>query len=127
MSWFRREQTPLPPREQESRVPEGLYIKCNNCKEIIYRKQVVQNLSVCPKCAFHFRISARERLALLCDAGWEEFDRGLVSSDPLQFKDTKEYAARFKDGRDKTDCLDAVITAVAQMGSISTVMAVMEY
>src|ERR671923_1387460 len=126
MAWFRREQTPLPPREQESRVPEGLYVKCSACKEIIYRKEVVQNLSVCPKCAFHFRISARERLDLLCDGTWEEFDHGLVSSDPLQFKDTKEYAARLKDGREKTDCLDAVITAVAQMGSISTVMAVME-
>ena len=127
MAWFRREQTPLPPREQESRVPEGLYIKCSACKEIIYRKEVVQNLSVCPKCAFHFRISARERLELLCDAAWEEFDQGLVSSDPLAFQDTKAYAVRLKDGRDKTDCLDAVITAVGAVGGTPTVIAAMEY
>ena len=127
MAWFRREQTPLPPREQESRVPEGLYIKCSACKEIIYRKEVVQNLSVCPKCAFHFRISARERLELLCDAAWEEFDQGLVSSDPLGFSDTKAYAARLKDGKHKTDSLDAVITAVGAVGGMSTVIAAMEY
>jgi acetyl-CoA carboxylase carboxyl transferase subunit beta len=127
MAWFRREQTPLPPREQESRVPEGLYIKCSACKEIIYRKEVVQNLSVCPKCAFHFRISARERLELLCDAAWEEFDQGLVSSDPLGFSDTKAYAARLKDGKHKTDSLDAVITAVGAVGGMRTVIASMEY
>jgi acetyl-CoA carboxylase carboxyl transferase subunit beta len=127
MAWFRREQTPLPPREQESRVPEGLYIKCSACKEIIYRKEVVQNLSVCPKCAFHFRVSARERLELLCDATWEEFDAGLVSSDPLGFTDTKAYAARLKDGKHKTDSLDAVITAVGAVGGVPTVIAAMEY
>ena len=62
MVWFRRENAPLPPGEQESRVPEGLWVKCGSCKEIIYRKEVVKNHSVCPKCSFHFRISARERL-----------------------------------------------------------------
>jgi acetyl-CoA carboxylase carboxyl transferase subunit beta len=127
MAWFRREQTPLPPREQESRVPEGLYIKCGACKEIIYRKEVVQNLSVCPKCAFHFRISARERLDLLCDEGWQETDRGLVSSDPLAFRDTKAYAARLEDGKHKTNSLDAVITATGRLGGLPLVMAAMEY
>ena len=127
MAWFRREQSPLPPREQESRVPEGLYVKCSACKEIIYRKEVVQNLSVCPKCSFHFRISARERLELLCDTRWEEFDQGLVSSDPLRFQDTKAYADRLKDGKHKTDSLDAVITAVGTVGGMPTVIAAMEY
>ena len=127
MAWFRREQTPLPPREQESRVPEGLYVKCSACKEIIYRKEVVQNLSVCPKCAFHFRISARERLDLLCDDGWQETDRGLVSSDPLAFRDTKAYAARLEDGKYKTNSLDAVITATGRLGGLPVVVAAMEY
>jgi acetyl-CoA carboxylase carboxyl transferase subunit beta len=127
LAWFRREQAPLPPREQESRVPEGLYVKCSACKEIIYRKEVVQNLSVCPKCAFHFRISARERLELLCDGRWEEFDEGLVSSDPLAFQDTKSYADRLRDGKHKTDSLDAVISAVGPVGGIPTVIAAMEY
>jgi acetyl-CoA carboxylase carboxyl transferase subunit beta len=127
MAWFRREHEALPPTEQESRVPEGLYVKCGACKESIYRKEVLKNLSVCPKCAFHFRISARERLTLLCDTIWEEFDVDLVSSDPLAFKDTKPYAARLADGLKKTDSLDALISAVGPLDGISTVMAVMEY
>jgi acetyl-CoA carboxylase carboxyl transferase subunit beta len=127
MAWFSREHEALPPTEQESRVPEGLYVKCGACKESIYRKEVLKNLSVCPKCAFHFRISARERLTLLCDTIWEEFDTDLVSSDPLAFEDTKPYAARLADGLKKTDSLDALISAVGPLDGIRTVMAVMEY
>src|SRR5687767_1804760 len=126
-AWFRREHEALPPTEQESLVPEGLYVKCGACKESIYRKEVLNNLSVCPKCSFHFRISARERLELFCDSAWEEFDAGLVSSDPLSFKDSKPYAARLLDGRAKTGARDALISAVGPVGGITTVLAVMEY
>ena len=127
MAWFRKEHEPLPAQEQESRVPEGLYVKCNGCKETIYRKEVVTNQAVCPRCASHFRISARERLSLLCDTVWEEFDQNLASSDPLHFKDTKLYADRLQDSKAKTDCYDALVSAVGTMGGLSTVMAVMEY
>jgi acetyl-CoA carboxylase carboxyl transferase subunit beta len=127
MSWFRREHTPLPPHETESRVPEGLYVKCGSCKESIYRNEVLKNLSVCPKCSFHFRIPARERLEMLFDSPWEELDAGLQSADPLGFRDTKPYAARLKDGKEKTGCYDAVVTAVAPMGGIPTLVAAMEY
>ena len=127
MAWFRREQTPLEPTQQESRVPEGLWVKCGSCKEIIYRKEVVRNLSVCPKCDFHFRISARERLEMLFDSAWEEFDQRLVSADPLKFQDTKAYAARLKDGRDKTASLDALVSAIGVMGGTPTIIAAMEY
>jgi len=127
MSWFRKDHSPLQPSEQESRVPEGLWIKCTSCKEILYRKEVVQNLSVCPKCAFHFRISARERLEVLFDAAWEEFDQGLVSADPLAFRDTKPYAARLKEGRAKTNSWDALVSAVGSMEGLRVVVAAMEY
>ncbi|HET7746958.1 MAG TPA: acetyl-CoA carboxylase, carboxyltransferase subunit beta [Vicinamibacteria bacterium] len=127
MAWFRREHEPLSAEEAESRVPEGLYVKCTRCKESIYRKEVLQNMSVCPKCAFHFRISARERLQLLCDGPWDEFDGDLVSTDPLQFKDTKPYAARLKDSREKTGCGDALISAIGAIEGQRVVMAVMEY
>ena len=127
MAWFRRESSPLPAHEAESRVPEGLYVKCTSCKEIIYRKEILSRLSVCPKCSFHFRISARERLEMLADGAWEEFDADLVSSDPLRFTDTKPYASRLKDGREKTGSADALVSAVATMGGQPTVMAVMEY
>ena len=128
MAWFRRESSPLPAHEAESRVPEGLYVKCTSCKEIIYRKEIVSRLSVCPKCAFHFRISARERLEMLADdRRYDEFDADLVSSDPLLFQDTKSYADRLRDGREKTGSADALVSAVASMGGRPTVMAVMEY
>jgi acetyl-CoA carboxylase carboxyl transferase subunit beta len=108
-------------------VPEGLWLKCASCKEIIYRKEVVKNLGVCPKCSFHFRIPARERLELLFDSAGKEFDAGLLSADPLQFADTKPYAARLLDGKAKTDSLDALISAVGPMGGFTTIIAAMEY
>jgi acetyl-CoA carboxylase carboxyl transferase subunit beta len=127
MAWFRRDHPPLPPGEQESRVPEGLWVKCGSCKEIIYRKEVVKNLSVCTKCSFHFRISARERLELLFDSTWEEFDSHLASADPLGFVDTKPYKARLRDGKSKTNSWDALVSAVGTVGGIETVVAAMEY
>jgi acetyl-CoA carboxylase carboxyl transferase subunit beta len=127
MAWFRKDHAPLQPPERESRVPEGLWIKCSSCKEILYRKEVVQNLSVCTKCSFHFRISARERLGMLFDSAPEEFDAGLVSSDPLAFRDTKLYATRLKDGKDKTNSWDALISAVGVMDGLRVVIAAMEY
>jgi acetyl-CoA carboxylase carboxyl transferase subunit beta len=127
MAWFRRDTTALPRGEQESRVPEGLWVKCQACKEIIYRKDLLKNLSVCPKCGFHFRISARERLDMLFDGKWEEFDAALVSLDPLRFTDTKPYAVRLRDGKAKTDAFDALVSAVGTLEDRATVIAAMEY
>jgi acetyl-CoA carboxylase carboxyl transferase subunit beta len=127
VAWFRREPSLLPPGEQENRVPEGLWVKCDSCKEIIYRKEVLKNLSVCPKCAFHFRITARERLEILFDTAWEEFDHGLVSADPLSFHDTKPYAERLKAGKAKTNSFDALVSAVGPIGGLTAVVAAMEY
>jgi len=127
MAWFRRDETALTRGEQESRVPEGLWVKCQACKEIIYRKDLLKNHAVCPKCAFHFRIPARERLELLFDGKWEEFDERLVSSDPLGFSDSKAYADRLREGKAKTDSFDAVVSAVGTLDGITTVIASMEY
>ena len=128
MAWFRRESAPLAARPAaESRVPEGMWVKCGSCKEILYRKDVLKNLSVCPKCAFHFRVSARERLDMLFDGAWTEFDRGLVSSDPLGFRDSKAYAERLRAGKAKTDAYDALVSAEGEMGGRRTVIAAMEY
>jgi acetyl-CoA carboxylase carboxyl transferase subunit beta len=127
VAWFRREPAPLAPRPSESRVPEGLWVKCGSCKEILYRKDVLKNLSVCPKCAFHFRFSARERLDMLFDGPWEEFDRNLVSADPLGFRDSKPYKDRLAAGKAKTDCWDALISAAGVMGGRPVVIGAMEY
>jgi acetyl-CoA carboxylase carboxyl transferase subunit beta len=128
MAWFRREPAPLAPRPAtESRVPEGLWVKCGSCKEILYRKDVLKNLSVCPKCAFHFRISARERLATLFDSPWEEFDQNLASADPLGFHDSRPYAERLRAGKAKTDSWDAIVSAVGEVGGRRTIVGAMEY
>jgi acetyl-CoA carboxylase carboxyl transferase subunit beta len=127
MAWFRREPAPLARRPSESRVPEGLWVKCGSCKEILYRKDVLKNLSVCPKCAFHFRISARERLDMLFDGPWEEFDRNLVSADPLGFRDSKPYKDRLRAGKAKTDSWDALVSASGVMGGRATLIGAMEY
>ena len=128
MAWFRREPAPLAPRPlTESRVPEGLWVKCGSCKEILYRKDVLKNLSVCPKCAFHFRISARERLETLFDSPWEEFDQNLVSADPLGFRDSRPYAERLRAGKAKTDSWDALVSAVGPLGGRRTIVGAMEY
>ena len=128
MAWFRREPAPLAPRPAtESRVPEGLWVKCGSCKEILYRKDVLKNLSVCPKCAFHFRISAPERLDMLFDGAWEEFDRGLVSADPLGFHDSRPYAERLRAAKAKTDSWDALVSAAGLLGGRRTIVGAMEY
>ena len=127
MAWFKREDQKLPVGEQVNRVPEGLWIKCSGCREVIYRKDVVQNASVCPKCAFHFRITARERLEMLFDGPYEEFDRELASADPLKFKDTKAYGGRLKDGEIKTGGKDALVSASGKIEGRDALVCAMEY
>jgi len=127
VAWFRREKAPLAPQPTESRVPEGLWVKCSSCKEILYRKDVLRNLSVCPKCDFHFRIGARERLEVLLDGAWEEFDRNLVSSDPLEFRDSRPYGERLRAGKAKTDSYDALVSAAGEMDGQRVIVGAMEY
>jgi acetyl-CoA carboxylase carboxyl transferase subunit beta len=88
---------------------------------------VLKNLSVCPKCSFHFRIGARERLEILFDGPFEDLDRTLVSSDPLAFRDSRPYAERLRAGKAKTDSYDAVVCAVGEMDGRRVVVGAMEY
>src|SRR5579864_6710376 len=98
MAWFKKTKKPISASAAPaSRVPEGLYVKCPGCSQAIYNKDLAANVNVCPKCGFHNRISAAERLRLLFDGGtWVEHDQNLVSIDPLEFTDTKPYKARLK-------------------------------
>ena len=127
MAWFRRQSSTLAPKPAESRVPEGVWVKCGSCKEILYRRDVLKNLSVCPKCAFHFRIGARERLDMLFDGSWEEFDADLVSSDPLEFVDKRPYADRLRAGKAKTNAYDALVSAAGTIGDRPAIVGAMEY
>ena len=129
MAWFKKTRKPMatPAKEKPSRVPEGLWVKCPGCSQVIYNKDLAANLSVCPKCAHHFRINATERLRMLFDGEWTEFDRDLVSTDPLGFTDTKPYKARLKASIESTGMKDAVIVATGAVDNIPTVIASMEY
>ena len=129
MAWFKKARKPIAPtKEKSSRVPEGLWVKCPGCSQIIYNKDLATNLNVCPKCAHHFRISAAERLRMLFDAEtWVEHDANLVSTDPLTFTDTKPYKARLKASIAATGLKDAVIVGTGAIDGIRTVVAAMEY
>src|SRR5262245_39084192 len=127
MAWFKKQRKPIEPPDKQSRVPEGLWAKCPSCAQIIYNKDLAASLSVCTKCGHHFRLSARDRLKALFDGNWIEYDRGLTSTDPLKFTDTKPYHQRLDASIAATGMNDAVITAVGCISGIQTSVAAMEY
>jgi len=129
MAWFKKTKKPIAAKTKEkaSRVPEGLWVKCPDCSQAIYNKDLATNLNVCPKCAHHFRIGAAERLRTLFDGEWTEYDKDLMSTDPLSFTDTKPYKSRLKASIAATGLKDAVITASGAIDGIQTIVASMEY
>jgi acetyl-CoA carboxylase carboxyl transferase subunit beta len=128
MAWFKKPRTPIEsPADKPSRVPEGLWVKCPSCAEIIYNKDLAAGSNVCPKCGHHFRVGASERLRMLFDGEWQEYDTGLQSVDPLKFTDTKPYKARLDANIASTGLKDAVICATGRILGIETSVAAMEY
>ena len=130
MSWFKRDKKAIdqatPPEERRVRT-EGLWMKCESCRAIVFRKDLEENLLVCPKCQFHFRMNAKRRLELLLDGKWTEHDAGMVSTDPLKFVDTKPYASRIKDAQKKLGLNDAVVTAEGQLSGRPVICCAMEF
>ena len=130
MSWFKRDKKAIdqatPPEERRVRT-EGLWMKCESCRAIVFRKDLEENLLVCPKCQFHFRMSGKRRLELLLDGKWTEHDAAMVSTDPLKFVDTKPYASRIKDAQKKLGLNDAVITAEGQLSGRPVICCAMEF
>jgi acetyl-CoA carboxylase carboxyl transferase subunit beta len=105
-----------------------LWVKCDNCRQIIWKKDLEENLNVCPKCDKHFRIDARSRLAqLLDDNQYEVFDSNLSSTDPLKFVDLKPYSSRLKQAQKDTELTDAVINAQGKLNGRPVIMSAMEY
>ncbi len=102
-------------------------MKCESCRAIVFRKDLEENLFICPKCQFHFRMSSKQRLAMLLDGNWTEHDAGMVSTDPLKFVDTKPYAKRIKDAQKKLGMNDAIRTAEGQLNGRSVVCCAMEF
>jgi acetyl-CoA carboxylase carboxyl transferase subunit beta len=126
MAWFKRSKTP--DDQRAVKIPEGMWVKCDTCKEIIYRKELERNLKVCPKCNYHFRINASERLNYLADHGsFEELNPGLTSVDPLKFKDTKSYPARLEKSISKSGINEAVVTGRASIKDIPVVLSIMDF
>src|SRR5512133_259496 len=111
MSWFNKEKAGIDKSEgKKIKVPEGMGIKCAGCSETTLSKDIATNLNVCPKCGYHYRISARRRLEVLLDGGtWQEFDAGVTSVDFLEFKDAKSYQERIDAALAKGGSKDAVI------------------
>ena len=128
MAWFKKERPESAAPEaapKKVKIPEGLWVKCDNCKEIIYRKEVEKNFKVCPKCDYHFRISASERLPYLVDEGsFVEVEDGLSPKDFLNFKDYKD---KLKNSRKKTGLKDAVISGEAKIGGKPVSIVVMDF
>jgi acetyl-CoA carboxylase carboxyl transferase subunit beta len=112
MAWFTRDKPSVKRGDGEKRVrTEGLWLKCERCGQIVWRKALEDNLQVCPKCGHHGRLDARARLAMLFDQGkFEEFDQGLVSTDPLEFVDSKKYRDRLAASQEATHLRDAIIS-----------------
>jgi len=129
MAWFKKIKKPKQPVERKQlRMPEGLWVKCEGCKEIIYKKEVLRNANVCPKCNYHFRITAGERLAALFDDGrYQEVDTDIYSVDPLKFVDTKPYKDRLQEYRERTGMTDAVVNARGTLGGYQVMVSAMEY
>jgi acetyl-CoA carboxylase carboxyl transferase subunit beta len=132
MSWFKREdgefEGPENNGDEERRVrTEGLWTKCPGCRQAIFNPDLTANLNVCPKCQYHFKIGARQRLDLLLDPGYQLVDGGLRSTDPLNFVDLKSYKQRLRKAQEETGLDDAIMNAIGQLGPHGVVVSAMEY
>ena len=127
MEWFKRVKQNLNPQAKKE-MPDGVWIKCDKCGEILYRKELVRNMNVCSKCDYHLRISSDEYIELLTDKNsFSEFNTNLKSVDKLKFKDSKRYADRLKDAMNKTGLSEAVRTGTAELNKIPIVLGVMDF
>ncbi|HEX7420412.1 MAG TPA: acetyl-CoA carboxylase, carboxyltransferase subunit beta [Thermoanaerobaculia bacterium] len=128
MAWFRKEKKPKEAVEKQTAIPEGLWVKCDDCKEIVYKKEVEANYNVCPKCGYHFRLDARQRFELLFDDNrFKEFAMDIRSGDPLEFRDTKRYRDRLRVYEQRVGKGDAVLCAEGKLDGLSVVICAMEY
>lgn len=126
MEWFKRK--PAPPPTERKEIPDGLWTKCNSCGEIIYVRELEKDLWVCRTCSFHFRIRSTDYMDILLDADtFTEYDVGLLSLDPLQFKDSKKYPDRIAEARKKTSRNDAVIAGIGAIDGRQVSFAIMDF
>jgi len=128
MAWFKRQSGELDTSGEKRVRTEGLWVKCDQCRQIIWKKDLEDNLNVCPKCDRHFRIDARTRLSqLLDDNEYEVFDSNLTSTDPLKFVDLRAYKSRLKQAQEDTGLQDAVVNAQGKLNGRLVILSAMEY
>ena len=129
MAWFKKTKAPLEAiAAKKVQIPEGVWTKCQNCQEIIYFKEIERNLKVCPKCDYHFRISASERIELILDEGsFREMDAGLVSVDFLDFKDSQQYSERLAKAMKKNGRTEAAVCGEGTIFGLPIVIGVLEF
>jgi acetyl-CoA carboxylase carboxyl transferase subunit beta len=130
MAWFKKDRKPKAVRDERTRssVPEGLWVRCDGCREIIFSKELDKNLRICPKCGFHFRIDAPARVALLLDEPEPaEIFGGIRPADPLEFSDTKRYVDRLKAYQKALGVRDAVMVVEGHLEGVPVVLAVLDY
>jgi len=128
MTWFRKEKRPLQAPPEKRVQTEGLWVKCDGCRQIIWKGALDENLLCCPKCGHHFKLGARDRLAMLFDDGhYTEHDAGVVSSDPLKFRDRKAYRDRLKQAEAETGLKDAVVTGEGRLEHLPVIISAMEF
>ncbi|MBI5183302.1 MAG: acetyl-CoA carboxylase carboxyltransferase subunit beta [Nitrospinae bacterium] len=128
VAWFHRVKTPLVGIKKKMNLPDGMWIRCDRCREIIYISEFENNAKVCPRCNYHYRISAMERIRLLLDEGsFQESDRDMVSTDPLRFKDTMKYKDRLKKASKKTNLKDAIVCGAGTINRHNIEICVFEF
>ncbi|HEX3738829.1 MAG TPA: acetyl-CoA carboxylase, carboxyltransferase subunit beta [Terriglobales bacterium] len=128
MAWFKRQSVELDSSGEKKIRTEGLWVKCEGCRQIIWKKDLEDYLNVCPKCGKHFRIDARARLANLFDNGdYEVFSDNLSSTDPLKFVDLKPYSERLRRAQEDTGLTDAVINGRGKLNGRPIIISAMEY
>ena len=127
MTWFKREDNEIVNDRRKTVRTEGLWVRCEGCREVIFKAELDTNLRVCPKCGYHFSIDARTRIEDLLDPGYQLVDLELRSTDPLNFTDLKPYKKRLAEARKKTGLNDAIVNAIGRLGPHDVVLSVMEY
>jgi len=127
MEWFKKAKEGLVPQRRKD-IPDGIWVKCDSCGEIIYRKELEKNLWICSKCDYHFRINSKDYMNLILDGGeLVEYDANLEATDPLEFKDSKRYPDRIKDSQRKTNLNDAIVAGIGKIDGREVSFAVMDF
>ncbi len=125
MAWFRKRKYAILPVKEKREIKKDLWEKCDGCSRVIYKKILMENLKVCPRCEYHFRLTARERISFTLDEGsFRESNEEISSVDPLDFRSKQSYREKLKEAREKTGLPEAVVTGEGKISGHPVILAV---